>query len=80
MYDAEDGLVAPPYDITVVKKLVWEYFKVGVSGGCGTESYVICSQIKQPFDILDSLYTNFKKSFIAKLCKELAEGNQSDPS
>eukprot|EP00731_Ephydatia_muelleri_P021116 Em0013g843a len=27
VYDAEDGLVAPPYDITVVKKLVWEYFK-----------------------------------------------------
>ena len=56
VYDANDGLAVPPYDVTVVKGLIWNYFK-----------------IKQPFDILDFLYTNFKKSFIAKLCKELAE-------
>ena len=35
VYDANDGLNAPPYDITLVKELVWDYFKVGVVTSCG---------------------------------------------
>ncbi|KAK2572390.1 N-acetyl-D-glucosamine kinase [Acropora cervicornis] len=62
VFDAEDGLVPSPYDVTYVKKRVFEHFKI--DNLFGMLDYLYASK--------------FDKAYFAGLCKALALGAAED--
>jgi len=55
VFDHDDHLVTSPFNPSVVRQLMFEYF-----------------QITERMELLDALYTNFRKKNIAGFCKVLA--------
>ena len=66
----------PPheYDISLVKKAVYQYFNVKcLTIVCVCYTVHCSTQMTNRFDILNYIYEDFKKSHIAGLCKTLAD-------